>query len=241
MYEIFVNRLAQVFEAVAEEDVMVVVHAGGVAIYSICHVKMVGLAASASECRADGHSVDARTAVSVLIFLSVHFDLCEIVAAGLLDRMEGDHIFELHLEPRNLIYFYFSYIETALLPFVLLCAECLRDASADCIVLDFKRGIDPASIRIEGHRAEMAVYAGNRADDVALEVGLEECAGERAVHAVLLLVQCDALDMELSALYTDYFGILFRSLAGCKDYCSKQKYYFFHYLWVWLCGFLQQR
>ena len=26
-----------------------------------------------------------------------------------------------------------------------------------------------------------------------------------------------------------------------KDYCSKQKYYFFHYLWVWLCGFLQQR
>ena len=220
---------------------MVVVHAGGVAVYAVGHVKMVGLAAAASECRADGHSVDARAAVSVLEFLSVHFDLSEIVAAGLLDRMEGDHIFELHLESGDLIYFYFSYIETALLPLVLLRAECLRNASSDRVVLDFKRGIDSASLRIEGHRAQVAVNARNRADDVALEVGLEECAGERAVHAVLLLVQCDALDVELSALDADHFGILFGSLAGGENYRGKQKYYFFHYLWVWLCGILQQR
>ena len=146
--------------------------------------------------RGEGDAVDAGASVG----------LAFIVFAGLADADRRHHsvLFRVHSHAVDLVHVDDSHVEHGLVVAQVFDAEAVGYALADHVVLAFER-CPHAAVGPQRHSAQVSLDAADGADDIALQVRLDEGAGERKVHIALRLVQRDALDV--TVLDAHVYGI----------------------------------
>ena len=192
-------------QTVTEQDLMVIVRAGRIAVDAISDIEVILGAGSAGDespgtddagrSRPDRHAVYARAAETVLPFASGKLHLRHIVLRRRLDGNGPEHrvILGIHPDPVHLRHVDDGDIEIS--PFPERYAQLLGDAGADLVVLAFQRSVDAAVGRIERHRTQMPLDTVNRAQHPPLQVGADEAGREGIVQFPFLAVHRDALDM----------------------------------------------